>query len=132
MSVANLGGAGRPPQGFDPLPTQRVSPLYYFEISIFVSIKFFQRRLWRQSIHILRGQRARRKNAILRSKFSKKCLKTPFFKNLLAEQKICYITVFIIILETSENLVDLKKVDKIFNFFKIPPRLLCVEVDIGK
>ena len=28
------------------------------------------------------------KNAILRSKFSKKCLKTPFFKNLLAEQKI--------------------------------------------
>ena len=24
-----------PPQGFDPLPTQRVSPLYFFEIFIF-------------------------------------------------------------------------------------------------
>ena len=37
---ADLGGGGAVgghsfPQGFDPPPTQRVSPLYYFKISIF-------------------------------------------------------------------------------------------------
>ena len=34
-SVADLGGGGRPPQGFDALSTQKVPVLYYFEISIF-------------------------------------------------------------------------------------------------
>ena len=31
----NLGGGRTPPQGLDPLPTQRVPPSNYFEISIF-------------------------------------------------------------------------------------------------
>ena len=35
-TIADLGGAGAdtPLQRFDPLPTQRVPPLYYFEIFI--------------------------------------------------------------------------------------------------
>ena len=43
-----LGGGGEGAdaffhQGFDPLPTQRVPPLYYFDISIFglLTLKFF-------------------------------------------------------------------------------------------
>ena len=45
-SGADLGGAGgadAPPQGFDPLPTQRVPPLILFQKSIFCrpTLKFF-------------------------------------------------------------------------------------------
>ena len=41
-SEVDLGGGGSradasPPQVFDPLPTQRVLPLYYFEIFILVT-----------------------------------------------------------------------------------------------
>ena len=62
-----------------PLPTQRVPPLNYFEISIFGgrTPKFFKVRHCRQYILILRGS-ARRINAIFWSKISKKCLKTIF------------------------------------------------------
>ena len=37
------GGADAPPQGFDPLPTQRVPPLILFQKSIFArpTLKFF-------------------------------------------------------------------------------------------
>ena len=84
QTVADLGGGAKgglrpPPQGFDPLPTQRVPPLVPFQKSIFgrPTLKFFQRRLWCQFILILRGS-ARQKNAFFLSKFSKKCPKTAF------------------------------------------------------
>ena len=35
LAPADLGVADAPPSGIPSLPTQRVSPLYYFEISIF-------------------------------------------------------------------------------------------------
>ena len=77
------GEGGRPfPQVFDPLQTQRVPPLYYFEIDIHFwwrALKTFQRHLRRQYILILRGQRASKTKAIFWSKFIEKCPKTPFF-----------------------------------------------------
>ena len=62
-------------QGFDPLPTQRVSPLYCFEIFIFSDGPFG---LWRQKKLILKGS-TRQKNAISWGNFFKKCLKKAFF-----------------------------------------------------
>ena len=62
-------------QGFDPLPTQRVPPSNYFKISIFglPTPKFFlKRRLWRQYILILRGERAPKKTQFFWSKISRK------------------------------------------------------------
>ena len=71
------GGGCFLPQGFYHLPTQKFPSLYYFEISILVTPPKKARR---------------KKNAIFWSKFSKKCLKTPFlacfFKILPAAQKI--------------------------------------------
>ena len=82
---ADLGGGGGggltpTPLGFDLLSTQRVPSLYYFEMSIFDTrtLKFFKKRLWRQSILISKGERAQKKTRLL-IKISKKNLKTLFF-----------------------------------------------------
>ena len=93
---AGLGGRGRSfptLQGFDPLPTQRVAPLNYFELSIFVlvTLKFFLKAPLAPNVLILRGS-ACQKTQFFGQKFQKKCLKTPFsktvFKNLPMAQKI--------------------------------------------
>ena len=68
------GGVRSFSQGFDPQPTQRVPPLYFFEISIFLTdLKVFLK----APLPLFEGG-ARRKNAIFWLKISKKCLKTPF------------------------------------------------------
>ena len=53
------------------MPTQRVPPLYYFEIS-----------MGRQCIQILKGEPAPKKYPIFRSTISKKCPKKRFFFGL--------------------------------------------------
>ena len=64
-------------QGFDSLPTQRVPPLYYFEILIFWwrTLKIF---LIYTPIHDKFEVEARAEKALFWSKLSKKCLKLPF------------------------------------------------------
>ena len=95
---ADLGGGGKsgrppppppPPSGIPPPADPKGPPLVLFTKPIFgrPTLKFFERRLWRQYIITLRGS-ARQKNAIFLSKFSKKCPKTAFltcfFKKLHA------------------------------------------------
>ena len=102
------------PQGFDPLSTQRVSPLYYFEISIFGDgpKKFFKAPL--APIHTNFERGARSKNAIFWSNVSKKKLKNNFFgllffKILPAPQKFWPKQGFLCFDRARKiNLVDLK------------------------
>ena len=77
-----------PPQGFDPLPTQRVPLFFYFEIfDLFwqADPKIFLKAPLAPNILILRG-RARRKNPIFWLKFSKKVPKNDF---LASYSKFC-------------------------------------------
>ena len=75
MGGFRRGRTPPPPQGFDPLPTQKARtppapPLYYFEISIFCPKNFLKAPL--ASIYTnFEGGASAKKNAILRSKFSK-------------------------------------------------------------
>ena len=60
------GGGGRTPSfssGIRPPADPNGPPLSYFEISVFgwPTLKFFKRRLWRQYILILKGERAPKK-----------------------------------------------------------------------
>ena len=134
QTVADLGGGAKgglrpPPQGFDPLPTQRVPPLVPFQKSIFgrPTLKFFQRRLWCQFILILRGS-ARQKNAFFFVKIFQKVPKNGFFdlffqKNCLRRRKFGQNRVFLLLWESSENqsVRPKKKVDQIFCKFAPPP-----------
>ena len=80
--VADLGGDASF-QGFDPLPTHTVSPLFYFEVFIFgcwmTDLKIF---LKASSAPIYtnfnKGARAE-KTRLLLSRFSIKFIKTPFW-----------------------------------------------------
>ena len=64
------------PQEFDPLPTQKVPLLYYFEIFI-----FGDGLLWRQCILILGWERAPKKRNFLVKIFQKVPKKWPVFEN---------------------------------------------------
>ena len=93
-SGADLGGGeAPPPQGFDPLPTQRV-PLrtilrYPF---LMMDPKMFLKAPWAPMYTNFEGGARAEKTQFFGQKFSKKCLKTPFlacfFKILPAAQKI--------------------------------------------
>ena len=92
---------------FDPVPTQRVPPLVLFKKYNFggPNLKFFERRLWRQYILILRGKRAPKKRIFLVTIFQKvpKNIKTPV---LTVFSKIC--------LHSCSS--DMKKVSKMVRF----------------
>ena len=113
------GGGGfrrTPSQGFDPLPTQ------LFKKSTFgrPTLKFFQRRIRRQYLLILRGERAPKKRIFLIKTFQKlpknACFDC-FFKNLPPAQNILPKCAKQCSGRAQKiNLVDLKK-GQISNFF---------------
>ena len=72
LNQGRIEGGGRFPQGFDPLKTQRASPLYYFEIFIFGDgPNIFQRRLWRQYMIVLRERADAEKTRFSEQNFPK-------------------------------------------------------------
>ena len=112
------GGADAPPpSGIRPLADPKDTAFFYFEITIFGnghSLKLFYRRLWRQLILILRGER----------EIFPKCQKMPFlayffFKILPALAKTGFFKVLLALWERSENQFrrPKKKADKIFDIF---------------
>ena len=93
-----------------------LSPLYRRRARGGAFVLFWDVHFWRQYILTLRGKRAP-KNAIFRSKFSKKCLRTHFcpvfFSKLcLRRKKFGYNKVFLLLRENLENEFIQKKVWK--------------------
>ena len=66
-------GAGAPTSGSRP-PAADAKDIHFW----LTDLKIL-RRLWRQSMLILRGERSPKKRDLYWSKYSKKCLKTPIF-----------------------------------------------------
>ena len=125
------GGGGRSsPQGFDPLPTQRV-PLWYFLRNSFWPTDpiIFLKAPLAPIYTNYEGERAPKKNAcFFLSKFFKKCPKTAFLtvfsKICLRRRKFSQNRGKTVLWESTKNqfVRPKKKVVKIFEFFlKITP-----------
>ena len=121
-----------PPQGFDPLPTQRVPPLILFQKFIFgrPTLKFFKRCLRRQYILTLRGSAPKKRDFLVNifQKVPKNCFfDCFFFKICLRRRKFSQNRGKTMLWESSKNQFGRpkKKVVKIFDFFlkiRPPPR----------